>query len=179
MPRNSKISVDCSVDGCGRSAARFRIRETANLHCAVVALLGPCDVCVGRPTSTDHLCRLTAVRCPSGRTRSRDRDGATTCGTGRAPTGWDGSQRELISRSNSPIQAGRAWVAPGSNPSSRTSATGPGSRTRGFVRCGTADFSRRTRQLFGCRRCCGVFLLVDERCASQSPKSRRVRRAIN
>jgi hypothetical protein len=30
----------------------------ANLHCAVVVLLGPCDVCVGRPTSTDHLCRL-------------------------------------------------------------------------------------------------------------------------
>jgi hypothetical protein len=23
-----------------------------------VVLLGPCDVCVGRPTSTDHLCRL-------------------------------------------------------------------------------------------------------------------------
>jgi hypothetical protein len=55
----------------------------------------------------------------------------------------------------------------------------PRSRTRGFVRCGTADFSRRTPQMFGCRRCCGVFLLVDERCASQSPKSRRVRRAIN
>jgi hypothetical protein len=33
--------------------------------------------------------------------------------------------------------------------------------------------------MFGCRRCCGVFLLVGERCASRSPKSRRVRRAIN
>jgi hypothetical protein len=33
--------------------------------------------------------------------------------------------------------------------------------------------------MFGCRRCCGVFRLVDERCASQSPKSRRVRRTIN
>ena len=33
--------------------------------------------------------------------------------------------------------------------------------------------------MFGCRRCCGVFLLVDERCASQSPKSRCMRRAIN
>jgi hypothetical protein len=33
--------------------------------------------------------------------------------------------------------------------------------------------------MFGCRRCCGVFFLVDERCASQSPKSRCVRRAIN
>jgi hypothetical protein len=39
-------------------------------------------------------------------------------------------------------------------------------RTRGFVRYGTADFSGRTPQMFGCRRCCGVFLLVDERCAS-------------
>jgi hypothetical protein len=36
-----------------------------------------------------------------------------------------------------------------------------------------------TPQMFGCRRCCGVFLLVDERCTSQSPKSCRVRRAIN
>jgi hypothetical protein len=32
--------------------------------------------------------------------------------------------------------------------------------------------------MFGCRRCCGVFLLVDERCASQSPKSRRVRQDV-
>jgi hypothetical protein len=72
------------------------------------------------PTSIDHLCRLTGVRCSIRRTRSQDRDGATTCGTCRAPTGGDGSQRELISRSNWPIQAGRAWVAPGSNPPSRT-----------------------------------------------------------
>jgi hypothetical protein len=33
--------------------------------------------------------------------------------------------------------------------------------------------------MFGCRRCCGVFLLVDERCASQSPKSPCVPLAIN
>jgi hypothetical protein len=33
------------------------------------------------------LCRLTAVRRSSRRTRSQDRDGATTCGTCRAPTG--------------------------------------------------------------------------------------------
>ena len=59
----------------------------STLHRALVVLLGSCDVCVGRPTSTDHLCRLTAVRCPSGRTRSQYRDGATTCGTCRAPTG--------------------------------------------------------------------------------------------
>jgi hypothetical protein len=45
------------------------------------------DMCVGRLTSTDHLCKLTAVRCSIRRTRSQDRDGATTCGTGRAPTG--------------------------------------------------------------------------------------------
>jgi hypothetical protein len=69
-----------------------------------------------QPSSRDHLCRLIAVRCPSRRTRSQDRDGATTCGTFRAPTGRDGSQRELISRSNWPNQAGRAWVGPGSNP---------------------------------------------------------------
>ena len=39
------------------------------------------------PTSIDHLCRLTAVRCSISRTRSQDRDGATTCGTCHAPTG--------------------------------------------------------------------------------------------
>jgi hypothetical protein len=75
------------------------------------------------PTSIGHLCRLTGVRCSIRRARSQDGDGATACGTGRAPTGWNGSQRELISRSSWPIRAGRAWVAPGSNPPSRTSTT--------------------------------------------------------
>ena len=41
----------------------------------------------GQPSRMDHLCRLTAVRRSSRRTRSQDRDGATTCGTCRAPTG--------------------------------------------------------------------------------------------
>src|SRR5215217_7509363 len=45
------------------------------------------DMCVGRLTGTDHLCRLTAVRCSIRRTRNQDRDGATTCGTCRALTG--------------------------------------------------------------------------------------------
>ena len=36
---------------------------------------------------SNRMCRLTAVRCPSRRTRSQDRDGATTRGTFRAPTG--------------------------------------------------------------------------------------------
>src|SRR6187549_1659272 len=39
------------------------------------------------PTTSDHLCRLTAVRCSIRRTLNQDRDGATTCGTCRAPTG--------------------------------------------------------------------------------------------
>jgi hypothetical protein len=39
------------------------------------------------PTSIDHLCRLTGVRRLISRTRSQDRDGATTCGTCHAPTG--------------------------------------------------------------------------------------------
>jgi AcrR family transcriptional regulator len=38
-------------------------------------------------SQSSHMCRLTAVRRSSRRTRSQDRDGATTCGTCRAPTG--------------------------------------------------------------------------------------------
>jgi hypothetical protein len=39
------------------------------------------------PTSIDHLCRLTGIWSSISRTRSQDRDGATTCGTCRARTG--------------------------------------------------------------------------------------------
>jgi AcrR family transcriptional regulator len=38
-------------------------------------------------SQSSHMCRLTAVRRSSRRMRSQDRDGATTCGTCRAPTG--------------------------------------------------------------------------------------------
>ena len=38
-------------------------------------------------SQSSHMCRLTAVRRSSRRMRSQDRDGATACGTGRAPAG--------------------------------------------------------------------------------------------
>jgi NAD(P)-dependent dehydrogenase (short-subunit alcohol dehydrogenase family) len=43
----ARILVTGSAQGLGRAAATPR----------------SWDVCVGRPTSTGHLCRLTAVQC--------------------------------------------------------------------------------------------------------------------
>jgi len=48
MPRTSKTSVDCSVDGCGRSPGQISHQRNGTLHRALVVLLGSCDVCVGR-----------------------------------------------------------------------------------------------------------------------------------
>jgi len=44
-------------------------------------------ICALSDLSADSVCRLTPVRCSMRRTRSQDRDGVTTCGTCRAPTG--------------------------------------------------------------------------------------------
>jgi hypothetical protein len=85
MPRTSKTSVDCSVDG--RSPARSRIGETPIFIARSWCCLDPAMCAsVDRPARTTCV-GLTAVWCPIRRTRSQHRDGATTCGTGRAPTG--------------------------------------------------------------------------------------------
>jgi hypothetical protein len=74
-----------------RCTPSFKLRRLLPVHQPIHmgyrAVSGLRPALEDEPTSIDHLCRLTGVRCPIGRTRSQDRDGATTCGTCRAPTG--------------------------------------------------------------------------------------------
>lgn len=73
-------------------------------------------------------------------------------------TGGNGTR---VSRSETSFTRDRAWGFYGSTPPSRTWVTGPGSLIRGLVHFVRAQWSARWGfAVFGCRRCCGLILLI-------------------